>query len=162
MLSYFQHFHLMCAVSLMCRKMQTVCLCACCDWNSRMSTQGKPSQEKSGQYTNVNSRQRQWKPSLPISSLHSGTSNPSLPPRHDLAETIEESKGKTFVVKSPETPLGTTCMIQAIQALKEEREQKASLLALLKLREEEIESLHQLLWYSQVAPSQVSNCSNKL
>ena len=106
----------------------------------------------------VSARPRQWLPTIP-GELAQGTTTNSLllSPRASanvmVAARMLDEHGPQ-ALRTPEGAAHGNGLDYGTEGLlREANEDKARLRALLKKREEEIESLHQLLWHSDVAPS---------
>jgi len=93
---------------------------------------------------------RQWLPSYLKTVQLPATSAPDV---HILNSTGHNgSRGEDGRVKQSSTERRLT---SALKALDVEQRDKAKIIELLRVRDKEINDCHQLLWHSQVAPSQV-------
>lgn len=111
-----------------------------------------PSKADSGQAqqllpATVDSRPRQLLPSYPTATQFPATSSLLLSPRSQTPDVHIDLATQSSTERR---------LRSALTALKDEQHEKAKVLVLLKAREEEINECHQLLWHSDVAPSQVS------
>ena len=120
---------------------------------SPLKSQPRRIQAQYAKQISVSSRPRQWLP-----GQQEGGSTLLLSPRESssilAAARVVGEHGASRL--DADSRIETGKQESAWQILKAEQLENARIMAVLKAREEEIDSLHELLWCSEVAPSQAS------